>query len=183
MQAENISGGTELRDLAGTGGTQKARGEVLVLKDDPEPHKPTPCPGPILHRFPAPEPWLGCLLLTTHTWLLSILILRDALGIGPNRQMASFLLLLCLSIFFPTSRDEGGNHAPHCILIRLDVLKEEREWAKRSPLYFSWATNLPWQMRFFPSCMHPNRFSLHQNPSGVASLLTVTDGDTQSFCF
>ena len=126
MQAENISGGTELRDLAGTGETQKARGEVLVLKDDPEPHKPTPCPGPILHRFPAPEPWLGCLLLTTHTWLLSILILRDALGIGPNRQMASFLLLLCLSIFFPTSRDEGGNHA-HCILIRLDVLKEERE--------------------------------------------------------
>ena len=63
-----------------------------------------------------------------HTSLLFILILRDALGIGPNRQMACFLLLLCLSIFcFPTSCDEGGNHAPHCILIRLDVLKEERE--------------------------------------------------------
>ena len=180
MWAENISGGIELRNLAGTGGTQEARGEVLVLKDDPGPHKPTPCPGPILHGFPAPEPWLGCsccwphthththIHTRAHTSLLFILILRDALGIGPNRQMACFLLLLCLSIFcFPTSCDEGGNHAPHCILIRLDVLKEEREWAKRSPLYFSWATTLPDKCSSFPRACTPIDFPSIRIPQAL----------------
>ena len=103
-----------------------------------------------------------------HTSLLFILILRDALGIGPKRQMACFLLLLCLSIFcFPTSCDEGGNHAPHCILIRLDVLKEEREWAKRSPLYFSWATTLPDKCSSFPRACTPIDFPSIRIPQAL----------------